>query len=92
MNLIHKKVSVTVWANSNAKRPGFREGYDSIIKSKPYDYTIDNTSYAVAYARGRMFGIWCKQHNEPRAVWRDGVPAKTLVERIIRAASNNIFV
>ncbi len=92
MNLIQQKVSVEVWAKRNAHKPAFREGYDSIMKSKPYDYTIEDTSWAVAYARGRMFAIWCTQHNAPRAVWRDGVPAKTLVERVIRAASYKIFV
>ena len=92
MNLIQKKLPLPVWANRNATHPAFRIGYDSIINAKPYDYNIDDTNYAVHYARGRMFAIWCQQTKAPRAVWRGAVPAKTLVERVIRAASYKIFV
>ena len=92
MNLTHHKVSLEVWATRNAHKPAFREGYDSVMKNRPYDYNIEDANYAVAYARGRMFAIWCKQHNAPRAIWRSGVPAKTLVERIIRASGYKIFV
>jgi hypothetical protein len=92
MNLSQKNLPVAVWANRSANHPAFKEGYDSVMKSKPYDYNIENANWAVCYARGRMFAIWCKQHSAPRAVWRDGVPAKTLVERVIHAASYKIFV
>lgn len=92
MNLIQKTLPITVWANRNASNPAFREGYDSIINFKPYDYSIEDTTRAVHYARGRMFAIWCKQNNAPRAVWKKGIPAKTLVERVIRAASYKIFL
>lgn len=92
MNLIQPKIPLHTWANHNAHNPAFREGYDSIMKNKPYDYSIEDTKYAVTYARGRIFAIWCKQHNAPRAVWKQGIPAKTLVERIIRAASYKIFL
>ena len=92
MNLIQKKLPLQVWANRNAAHPAFRSGYDSLIKAKPYDYGISDTNYAVHYARGRMFAIWCQQNNAPRAVWKNNVPAKTLVERVIRAAGHQIFI
>lgn len=85
-NLTQNLVSLDTFANRISRRPYFRIGYESIMKNKPYDYDIVDKHAAVDYARGRMFGIWCKQNNAPRAVWRGAVPAKTLVERIIYAA------
>lgn len=79
-------VSTEVFARRSANCPYFRMGYDSIMKNLPYDYNIENKTAAIRYARGRMFGIWCKQNKAPRAVWRGAVPAKTLIERIAHAA------
>lgn len=85
-NMIHREVSAYTFATLNARHPYFKIGYDSVMKNLPYDYDIEDKSCAVKYARGRMFAIWCKQNKAPRAVWRGAVPAKTLVERIVRAA------
>ena len=85
-NLVQNLVSVNTFADRISRRPYFRIGYESVMKDKPYDYDIADRHAAVDYARGRMFGIWCKQNKAPRAVWRGTVPAKTLVERIIYAA------
>lgn len=79
-------VSAEVFARKSAHCPYFRQGYESIMKNLPYDYDIEAKTAAIRYARGRMFGIWCKQNKAPRAVWRGAVPAKTLVERIAYAA------
>ena len=79
-------VSIEVFAKTNASNPYFRMGYESIMKKLPYDYDIADRGSAIRYARGRMFGIWCKQNKAPRAVWRGAVPAKTLIERITHAA------
>lgn len=86
-NQKHNLVSINTFANRIARRPYFRIGYDSVMKNKPYDYDIANPNDAIAYARGRMFAIWCNQTKAPRAVWRGAVPAKTLVERIAMAAT-----
>jgi len=87
LNIKQFKVSPITFAKHYANSFYFRSGYDSIIKNADYDYTIVCNHDAIAYARGRMFAIWCKQNNAPRAVWRKGVAAKTLVERVAIAAT-----
>lgn len=84
----HERVKVTVYefAKRMSYHPLFKFGYDSVMKNTCYDYNITDRGSEIAYARGRMFAIWCKQNKAPRAVWRGAVPAKTLVERIAHAA------
>jgi hypothetical protein len=93
LNRAQTKVTPYEFAKRIANRPAFKLGYDSVMKNVPYNYDIIDDDTAIAYARGRMFAIWCKQVNAPRAVWRGAVPAKTLVERIAYAAKiRGIFV
>jgi hypothetical protein len=63
----------------------FRTGYLSAFKEQPYEYDIPLQAAATAYERGRAFAIWCKAHKLPRAVWRNGVTAKTVRERLAKA-------
>jgi hypothetical protein len=63
----------------------FRTGYLSAFKEQPYEYDIPNKGWATAYERGRAFAIWCKVYKQPRAVWRNGVTAKTVRERLAKA-------
>lgn len=63
----------------------FQEGYNSVIKNEPFNYDIPSARDAVFYERGRAFAVWCRQTNQPRAVWRKGVAAMTLMDRFIRA-------
>jgi len=85
MNYARVQVTAYEFAKHNSNHPYFRVGYDSIMKNLSYDYNIDDRMSAIAYSRGRMFAIWCKQNNAPRAVWRGAVPAETLVKRIAHA-------
>lgn len=59
----------------------FREGYESYIAGKPFDY---DKSVAALYERGRVFAIYSMQNKCPRAVWRKGVLAKTAELRVIQ--------
>lgn len=66
----------------------FIDGYTSYMKNLPYNYDTDGWSYP----RGRQFAIFCKQFMLPRAVWRKGVPAKTLIDRIARSITNKAIL
>lgn len=63
----------------------FKMGYESAFKSQKFDYDIPHVGNATAYERGRAFAIWCKAMKLPRAVWRDGRAAKTVVKRLADA-------
>ena len=34
---------------------------------------------------GNSVAIWCKANNAPRSTWRNGIAAKTVIERIVYA-------
>ena len=91
-NTNFETVDVLTFAKRNLRHPFFQIGYHSVIKNKPFDYSIDNRVEAIIYERGRVFAIWCIQHKQPRAIWRNGIPAKTLVERFIYATHWKIFL
>lgn len=61
----------------------FKMGYNSYIKNLPYDYDIEDRINAIQYARGRTFAIYCNQYKLPRATWRAGKAANTVIDRII---------
>ena len=64
-------VTAAVIAERCAKSSLFREGYDSYMQGKPFNYDIvDQSAY---YERGRLFAIYTQQTKAPRAVWRQGV-------------------
>lgn len=68
-----------------SKSDYFRKGYEEGYKGIPYNYDIAGNRATTAYERGRAFAIWSKSNNLPRAVWRNGVAAKTVQDRLIRA-------
>lgn len=68
-----------------ASSAAFKLGYEDVIKSGPYRYDLPSKREGVDYARGRNFAIWCKANNAPRSTWRNGVAAKTVIERIVRS-------
>jgi hypothetical protein len=86
------KVPVKTWATHVANTQYFRIGYESYLKGKDFDYNIFNTADEFSYARGRAFAIWCMQQKKPRAQWRKGKAAKTLVERVCEAVYAKIFI
>jgi hypothetical protein len=93
LNIVGRKVTPYEFAKRYTNNIFFKQGYDSVMAGSAYDYNITDKLNEIAYARGRMFAIWCKQNNAPRAVWRNGVAAKTLVERVaFAAARRNTFV
>ncbi len=63
----------------------FRNGYLDAFKGLPYKYDIPVRASATAYERGRAFAVWSKANKFPRAVWRNGVTAKTVRERLVLA-------
>lgn len=77
------QVTAAVIADRCAKSRLFREGYESYMQGKPFDYNI--SSQAAYYERGRLFAIYTQQTKAPRAVWRQGVLAKTARERIVHS-------
>ena len=79
-----------------AKRLGissaFKLGYEDYIKERTYNYDIPSKVEGIDYARGRNFAIWCKANNAPRSTWRNGVAAKTVVERIVQAIRSKYVI
>jgi len=63
----------------------FRNGYLNAFKDQPYEYDIPLQSAATAYERGRAFAIWSKANKMPRAIWRNGITAKTVRDRLVLA-------
>ena len=84
-NAYRPVLDIQTWASKTASLPMFREGYESVLKNRSFDYSIEDTGEAYTYTRGRQFAVWCKVNKLPRAVWRNGQPASTLVERLVRA-------
>lgn len=70
----------------------FRNGYLNAFKDQPYEYDIPVKAAATAYERGRAFAIWCKANKYPRAVWRNGVTAKTVRERLVWAIQQRAVI
>lgn len=64
-----------------AKSELFREGYESYVAGKPFDYV---KNVAALYERGRVFAIYSMQNKCPKAVWRKGILAKTAELRVIQ--------
>jgi hypothetical protein len=78
-------VSYLNGANRLSKSVTFKLGYEDYIKARPFNYEIPTIRDATDYERGRSFAIWCKANNAPRSTWRNGVAAKTVIERIVYA-------
>lgn len=76
-------ITAVTLAERCAKSENFREGYNSYIKGKPFDY--DLVDHAAYYERGRLFAIFTQQTKAPRATWRNGVLAKTARQRIVES-------
>jgi hypothetical protein len=70
----------------------FRLGYEDYNKAREYNYDISSIVDGINYARGRSFAIWCKANKAPRATWRNGVAAKTVVDRIIQAIRSQYVI
>lgn len=70
----------------------FKLGYEDYIKERTYNYDIPSKADGIDYARGRNFAIWCKANNAPRSTWRNGVAAKTVIERILRAIHSSYVI
>lgn len=86
------RVSAQELAEIYAANAWFRDGYLSAFKDMPYRYDIPCQRDATAYERGRAFAIWCKAHKLPRAVWRGGVTAKTVRERLTVAIRHRAVI
>jgi hypothetical protein len=84
-NFQGRLVSPQQLAEKYSANEWFRNGYLNAFKDQPYEYDIPLQSAATAYERGRAFAIWCKANKMPRAVWRNGVTAKTVRERLVLA-------
>jgi hypothetical protein len=70
----------------------FRNGYLNAFKDQPYEYDIPCKIAATAYERGRAFAIWGKANKMPRAVWRNGVAAKTVRDRLALAICQRAII
>ena len=84
-NFRGKLVSPQQLAEVYSTNEWFRYGFLNAFKDQPYEYDIPLQSAATAYERGRAFAIWGKANKMPRAVWRNGVTAKTVRERLVLA-------
>jgi hypothetical protein len=84
-NFMGRRVTPMQLAESYAANEWFRRGYLDAFKDIPYNYELCYQREATAYERGRAFAIWSRYHKLPRAVWRNGVTAKTVRERLVAA-------
>jgi hypothetical protein len=82
-NTNYKPVTAIQMAMSLAISPYFKIGYISYIKNMAYDYDIEDRIHAIQYSRGRSFAIYCSRYKLPRATWRAGKAANTVIDRII---------
>ena len=80
-----KVVSAFAGAARLGKSAAFRLGYEDYIKGRAFQYDIPKKLDSIDYTRGRAFAVWCASNHAPRAVWRDGEAAKTVVDRIVLA-------
>ena len=91
-NTNYVRVTPAMGAARLAKSEYFRRGYNSYMKNIAFDYAIAEKQNAVHYTRGRNFAIWCQHNRAPRAVWRNGVAANTVVERIIESIRSKYVI
>jgi hypothetical protein len=91
-NFKGKLVSPQVIAERYSANEWFRSGYLSAFKDQPYEYDIPCKIAATAYERGRAFAIWSKANKMPRAVWRNGVTAKTVRDRLVLAICQRAII
>ena len=84
-NFMGKLVTPHQLAEAYSSNEWFRNGYLDAFKGLPYNYDIPSQAFATSYERGRAFAIWSKANRMPRAVWRNGVTAKTVRERLVLA-------
>ena len=84
-NFMGRQVSAEQLAEHLGTSEWFRRGYDSAMKNEPFDSFIEVPHCASQYERGRAFAFWSRSVKAPRAVWRKGVAAKTVRERLVRA-------
>lgn len=85
-NTEERPVSIARYLHKHSRSEYFKAGYNDALKDLEYRYDIPHKGAAILYARGRAFAVYCKQTNQPRAVWRKGILAKTAQERLHRAA------
>lgn len=91
-NFMGRLVSPQQLAEKYSANEWFRNGYLNAFKDQPYEYDIPLQAAATAYERGRAFAIWCKANKYPRAVWRNGVTAKTVRERLVWAIQQRAVI
>ena len=84
-NFMGRLVTPHQLAEAYSANEWFRSGYLDAFKGQPYNYDIPHQGCATSYERGRAFAIWSKANRMPRAVWRNGVTAKTVRERLVLA-------
>jgi len=86
------KVSPVACATRLGSSVAFRRGYEDYMKDKPFNYDLTSKRDSIDYTRGRAFAVWCKLNKSPRAVWRDGVAANTVVSRIVLAIRGEFVI
>lgn len=91
-NLVNRTVTPATGAQRLAASPAFKTGYEDYIKSRPFNYEHAQKHEAIDYTRGRSFAIWRQHNRAPRSTWRNGVAAKTVVERIISAIRSQYVI
>jgi hypothetical protein len=91
-NFKGRLVSPLQLAEAYSANEWFRSGYLDAFKGIAYSYDISGQAEATAYERGRAFAIWCRYHKLPRAVWRNGVTAKTVRERLAMAIRHRAVI
>ena len=84
-NVNARLVSYLTGANRLSKSATFKLGYEDYIKARPFNYEIPTIRDATDYERGRSFAVWCQHNRAPRSTWRNGVAAKTVIERLVCA-------
>ena len=91
-NLVNRAVTPAQGAERLSKSAAFKLGYEDYIKVRHFNYDHSEKSVAIDYERGRSFAIWCQHTRAPRSTWRNGVAAKTVVERIISAIRSQYVI
>jgi len=87
-----RKISAVEGANRLSKSAAFKLGYEDYLKARPFNYDIPDLVQSIDYERGRNFAVWNKLNAMPRATWRNGVAAKTVVERLIQAIRSQYVI
>jgi hypothetical protein len=86
------KVSVLVIARRLSRRESFKRGYDSVMRSQPYDYDISDKWEAINYARGRAFAVWSNVRGWKGCRWKDGVLSKAAEGRVVDALQQRAII